>query len=73
VGDDLELTVADNGCGADGSTESPGLGWDSMRERAAELGGSCTIDNRAEGGLLVRATFPIEQRQGASPYLEVMP
>ena len=26
-----------------------------MRERAAELGGSCTISSRPEGGLVVRA------------------
>ena len=31
-----------------------------MTERAAELGGSCTISSRAEGGgLVVRAVLPI--------------
>jgi signal transduction histidine kinase len=30
-----------------------------MTERAAELGGSCTISTRAEGGLVVRAVLPV--------------
>jgi two-component system NarL family sensor kinase len=30
-----------------------------MRERAAELGGSCTITRRLEGGALVRAVLPL--------------
>ena len=41
----LVLSVADNGkgLGQDGSY-NPGLGLRSMKERAAELGGSVTID-----------------------------
>lgn len=54
----FELTVADNGHGADART-TRGVGWTSMRERAAELGGSCTISSRPEGGLLVRAILPL--------------
>ena len=54
----FELTVADNGTGTDGRT-TRGVGWTSMRERAAELGGSCTITRRPEGGLLVRAVLPL--------------
>ena len=71
--DRLELTVADNGRGAGGATGRGGLGWDSMRERAAELGGSCTISDLAEGGLLVRAVFPIEQPHLAAPDLQEAP
>ena len=33
-----------------------------MQERAAELGGNCTISCRPEGGIMVRATVPIEGR-----------
>jgi len=55
----LELTVADNGNGRVGDA-SRGVGWTSMRERAAELGGSCVIANRPEGGLLVHAVLPVE-------------
>ena len=35
-----------------------------MTERAAELGGSCTIFGSAEGGLVVHAVLPV--RDGAS-------
>jgi signal transduction histidine kinase len=54
----FELTVADNGTGTNGRP-TRGMGWTSMRERAAELGGSCTITGRPEGGLLVRAVLPL--------------
>jgi signal transduction histidine kinase len=60
----LELTVADNGCGA-AYPGVPGVGWISMRERAAEVGGSCTIAARPEGGLLVRALLPLGQPTAA--------
>ena len=56
--DTLALTVTDNGCGSASATR-PGMGWTSMTERAAELGGSCTISNRSEGGLTVRAVLPL--------------
>jgi two-component system NarL family sensor kinase len=54
----FQLTVADNGRGTDRTT-SRGLGWTSMRERAAELGGSCTITSQPDGGLTVRAVLPV--------------
>ena len=61
VNGSFELTVADNGRGADRSA-TRGVGWISMRERAAELGGTCAIDSRPEGGLVVHAVLPLEQR-----------
>ena len=54
----LGVTVTDNGRGSAGPTGT-GVGWTSMTERAAELGGSCTISTRAEGGLVVRAVLPV--------------
>jgi two-component system, NarL family, sensor kinase len=54
----FQLTVSDNGHGTDRTT-SPGVGWTSMRERAAELGGSCTITSQPDGGLIVRAILPL--------------
>jgi two-component system, NarL family, sensor kinase len=36
-----------------------GIGMRSMRERAEELGGSCTIEARPEGGTLVVARLPL--------------
>jgi two-component system NarL family sensor kinase len=56
----FELTVSDNGHGTDRTT-TRGMGWTSMRERAAELGGSCTISSRPEGGLVVRAVLPLSE------------
>ena len=66
----FEVTVADDGRGADAAAP-PGVGWTSMRERAAELGGSCTITSRPEGGLLVRALLPFEEEQETGGEAEV--
>jgi signal transduction histidine kinase len=60
----LELTVSDNGQGT-GRTQGNAVGWTSMTERAAELGGSCTISDRAEGGLMVHAVLPMREDVGA--------
>jgi len=61
VGGRFELTVADNGVGADCPSRATGrgAGFTSMQERAAELGGSCTITTRSEGGIVVRAVVPL--------------
>jgi len=58
LGSALALTIADNGSGTDHDT-TQGMGWTSMRQRAAELGGSCTISSPPEGGLIVRAVLPL--------------
>ncbi len=59
----LEVTVADNGTRPWDPTRV-GVGWASMRERADEIGGSCTISRRPEGGTTVRAVLPVD---GARP------
>jgi two-component system NarL family sensor kinase len=59
----LQLTVSDNGRGS-GRFNRSGVGWTSMTERAAELGGSCTISSRGEGGLVVRAVLPLREDVG---------
>lgn len=54
----LELEIADDGRGL--SQGRPmGVGLRSMRERAAELGGSCSVEPRASGGTVVRASLPV--------------
>jgi signal transduction histidine kinase len=58
----FQLTVSDNGHGTDRATTG-GIGWTTMRERAAELGGSCTITSRPEGGLVVRAVLPLVEHE----------
>ncbi|MDP9069928.1 MAG: histidine kinase [Actinomycetota bacterium] len=60
----LALSVEDNGLGLP-ATLVAGVGIPSMRERAAELGGTCEIEAAPDGGTLVQARFPLPQR-GAS-------
>ena len=57
VGDALNLEIADDGRGLRPGAR-PGVGLASMRERAAELGGSCTIESVSGGGtrIVVRLT-----------------
>jgi signal transduction histidine kinase len=54
----LELEVYDDGGGLP-ERHRPGVGLGSMRARAAELGGSCTIEHAAGGGTVVRANLPL--------------
>ncbi|TYT26345.1 hypothetical protein FZO89_08770 [Luteimonas viscosa] len=54
----LVLRVSDDGRGIDPARPG-GLGLLTMRERAAQLGGSVTIAPRPGGGTVVRATLPI--------------
>jgi signal transduction histidine kinase len=55
-GDNLTITVCDPGSGPGPWT--PGVGLSSMRERAAELGGTLHIDNTRHGST-VRAVLPL--------------
>ncbi|TDB98969.1 sensor histidine kinase [Actinomadura sp. 7K534] len=55
---DLHVTVDDDGVGLPTRVRS-GIGMSSMRERAAELGGSCTVGPGPKGGTLVRAKLPV--------------
>ena len=56
AGDDLHLTVQDDGRGA--RSWRPGVGMSSMRERAEQVGGTLTARPRAEGGR-VEALIPL--------------
>ncbi|MEV4254117.1 ATP-binding protein, partial [Spirillospora sp. NPDC049652] len=60
---DLDVSVQDDGIGPPEDLRG-GVGMSSMRERAAELGGACTVSGRPEGGTLVRARLPLT---GAPP------
>ncbi|TDC51829.1 sensor histidine kinase [Actinomadura sp. KC345] len=55
---DLHVSVDDDGVGLPSQVRS-GIGMSSMRERAAELGGSCTVGPGPKGGTLVRARLPV--------------
>ena len=56
--DNLIIIISDGGCGLP-ATVDRGIGMRSMRERAEELGGTCIIEARPEGGTVVRACFPL--------------
>ena len=65
-GEDLEITVTDNGRGAAAALAGPtapgaGSGTTGMRERAAMLGGTFAAGPRPGGGYQVRALIPIQR------------
>jgi signal transduction histidine kinase len=57
-GPTLIVEVIDDGCGLTDEFR-PGVGLASMRERAEELGGTCTVENGKGGGTIVRAHLPV--------------
>ncbi len=61
----LEVDVADDGVGMS-ETPTRGVGLRSMRERAAELGGSCEITRDVVGGTRIRASLPIMSAAAAA-------
>ena len=61
--DDVAVEVVDDGCGLPDNRRS-GVGLHSMRERAAEMGGTCRVEPAPGGGTRVRARLP---RTGAVP------
>ncbi len=58
IDDILYLAVDDDGHGLPDMLR-PGVGLTSMRERAAELGGTCRVVRRPEGGTRVMVTLPL--------------
>ncbi len=52
----LRLEIADDGGGL--TSGSTGIGLHTMKERAAETGGTCEFGSRAGGGTVVTATLP---------------
>ncbi|GGN16614.1 hypothetical protein GCM10011609_66810 [Lentzea pudingi] len=56
---DLVVEIVDDGRGV-AADSKPGVGLDSMRERCAELGGSCTVGPAEPHGTRVVARIPLE-------------
>ena len=54
----LLLEISDNGKGLPAETHA-GIGFHSMRERASELGGEFSIENKPSGGTIVRGRLPL--------------
>ncbi|MCY4726442.1 sensor histidine kinase [Nocardioides sp. STR2] len=61
----VEVTVADDGTGL-GPARAAGVGLQSMRERAEEIGGSCTVISGASGGTVVAARLPVPVAEPAA-------
>lgn len=55
---DVLLEIVDDGRGLT-RTASPGIGVESMRERAQELGGSCTLERAYPSGTRVVVKLPV--------------
>ena len=56
------LEVVDHGRGFDAAITPPGhFGLDSMRSRAAEIGGRLTIDSDPGDGTVVRVIVPVSE------------
>ena len=59
IGDDaVELSVRDDGNGLE-PDRTPGVGLRSMRERAAEVGGTLSIQSPPKGGTVITARLPL--------------
>ncbi|MCK2220583.1 sensor histidine kinase [Actinomadura sp. ATCC 31491] len=54
----LRVTVTDDGVGLSPDAR-PGVGLHSMRERTAELGGTCAVRDAEGGGTVVQAELPL--------------
>jgi signal transduction histidine kinase len=60
AGSALVLSVSDDGIGLPGQTRPDGIGLTSIRQRAADLGGQCTVTARKPDGVMVWARLPLE-------------
>ena len=58
----LTVSVTDNGMGLAASFHT-GVGLNSMRERAAELGGAYTVETNPDGGTRVNAVLPFSAQR----------
>jgi two-component system NarL family sensor kinase len=65
----IELDISDDGVGAGAlaqpASESRGLGFLSMRERATALGGTCTVTSEPGRGTKIAARIPLVGRVSA--------
>ncbi len=74
-GDLARVEVADDGRGFDTNTPGIGVGQQSMRYRARELGGELTVESTPGGGTRVRLEVPVSHLleevrpgRGGQPY-----
>jgi two-component system, NarL family, sensor kinase len=60
VDDALVASISDNGAGLPAQTRADGIGLRSMRQRASDLGGRCTVGPAVPSGVIVYARLPLE-------------
>ncbi|MER5620091.1 sensor histidine kinase [Streptosporangium sp. NPDC002544] len=56
---DLRVRITDDGVGVGAPARGSGSGLSTMRERAAEVGGTCSIRDGEHGGTVVEAVLPV--------------
>jgi signal transduction histidine kinase len=67
----MRLEVSDDGVGI-ARDRGAGVGLRSMRERAEELGGACTVEPGSGGGTRVSARLPLgASRKSKEPFADV--
>jgi signal transduction histidine kinase len=54
----LQVEIVDDGVGLP-PDHRPGVGLQSVRDRAAEVGGTCAVTAGPDGGTVVRARLPL--------------
>lgn len=60
----LRVRVEDDGCGIDPDGRA-GVGFESMRNRAEELGGELSVEPRPGGGTILAALLPLQRGEWA--------
>jgi signal transduction histidine kinase len=63
----VRVEITDDGRGLSSERKGVGVGLSSMRERAEELGGSCTIDSSPGSGTRVSARLPYQLPNNTHP------
>ena len=67
----LEVAVTDDGNGLKETPEGqPGIGLESMRQRAQLLGGDLSVQPRTDGGTVVRCWMPLPSSTPDAPGLK---
>lgn len=62
----IELLIADNGCGFDTTKHHGGMGLASMQERLREIGGTLMITSESQSGTRIIAVCPLQMPSASS-------
>ena len=69
-GEEIRLSVSDDGCGFDMESEAMkrGLGFTSMRERLRIVGGAMEVQSRPGHGTVIKVSVPLEREVETLPH-----